>query len=205
MLLSHHQNAGPNHDIKIANRCFENLAQFRYLATTVTNQNLIHEKITRRLNSDSACHHSVQKLLSSCRLSKKIKIRIYRTIIFPVVLYGCETWSLILWEEHRPRVFENRVLGRLFGPKMDEVTGDCGKLHTGRVCSMNGEKRNAYSILVGKLQGKRPLEYQDVGRWINIKKNLRERGWGGTDWIDVVQDRDQWWALVNMVMNLLVP
>jgi hypothetical protein len=56
-------------------------------------------------------------------LSKNLKIRIYKTIILPVVLYGCETWSLTLREEHRLRVFENRVLRRIFGPKKDEVTG----------------------------------------------------------------------------------
>jgi ribosomal protein S2 len=68
MLLSCHQNAGQNHDIKITNRCFENVAQFRYLGRTVTNQNLIHEEIKRRLNSGNACCHSIQKLLSSCLL-----------------------------------------------------------------------------------------------------------------------------------------
>jgi hypothetical protein len=56
-------------------------------------------------------------------LSKHLKIRIYKTIILPVVLYGCETWSLTLKEEHRLRVFENRVLMRIFGPKRDDVTG----------------------------------------------------------------------------------
>jgi hypothetical protein len=61
--------------------------------------------------------------------SDRIKIRIYKTIILPVVLYGCETWSLTLREEHRLRVFENRVLRRIFGPKRDEVTGGWRKLH----------------------------------------------------------------------------
>jgi hypothetical protein len=67
--------------------------------------------------------------LSSRLLSKNLKIRIYKKIILPVVLYGCETWSLILREEHRLRVFENRVLRRVFGPKRDEVTGEWRKLH----------------------------------------------------------------------------
>jgi hypothetical protein len=58
-----------------------------------------------------------------------MKIRIYKTIILPAVLYGCETWSWTLREEHRLRVFENRVLRRIFGPKRDEVTGDWRKLH----------------------------------------------------------------------------
>jgi hypothetical protein len=92
------------------------------LGTTLTNRNPIQEEIKRRLKSGSACYHSVQDLLSSSLLSKNTKIKIYRTIILPV-LYGCETWSLTLREEHRLRVFENKVLRRMFGPKRDEVTG----------------------------------------------------------------------------------
>jgi hypothetical protein len=71
----------------------------------------------------------VQDLLSSSLLSKNIKIKICRTVILRVVLYGCETWYLILREEHRLRVFENRVLKRIFGPKRDEVTGEWRRLH----------------------------------------------------------------------------
>jgi hypothetical protein len=81
MLLSHHQNVSQNRDIKIANRSFENVSPFKYLGTTVTNQNLIQEEIKRRLNSGNACYHSVQSLLSSCLLSQNLKIRIYKTII----------------------------------------------------------------------------------------------------------------------------
>jgi hypothetical protein len=84
---------------------------------------LTQEEIKRRLNSGNACYHSVQKLLPSRPLSKNVKIRIYKTIILSVVLYGCQTWSLTLREEHRLGVFENRVLRRIFEPKRDEVTG----------------------------------------------------------------------------------
>ena len=66
----------------------------------------------------------MQNILSSRLLSKNLKIKVYRTIILPVVLYGCETWSLTLREERRMRMFENRVLRRVFGPKRDEVTGN---------------------------------------------------------------------------------
>jgi hypothetical protein len=113
------------------------LEQFRYLGTTITNQNLIQEEIKRRLNSGNACYHSVQNLLSSRLLPKNIKIRIYETIILPVVLYGCETWSLTLREKHRLRVAENRVR-RIFGQKRGEVTGGWRKLH-------NEELYNFYS------------------------------------------------------------
>jgi hypothetical protein len=90
MLLSRHQNAEQNHDIKTADRSFKNVAQFKYLGMTVTNKNLIQEESKRRLNLDNACYHAVQNLLSSHLLSKNIKIRTYKTIILSVVLYGCE-------------------------------------------------------------------------------------------------------------------
>jgi hypothetical protein len=94
--------------------------------------------IKRILNPGNACYHEVQNLLSSRLLSKNVKTRIYKTIILPVVLYGCETLSLTLREEHRLGVFENRVLRRIFGPKRDEVTGEWRKLH-------NGELHDLYS------------------------------------------------------------
>jgi hypothetical protein len=124
-----------------------------------------------------------------------VKIKIYKTIILPVVLYVCETWSLMLREEHRLRVFENRVLRRIFGPKRDEVTGCWRKLHNeelhglysspgtvrvikarmmrwaGHVACM-GEVRAAYNILVGRPEGRRPLG-RPRHRWEdNIKMDL---------------------------------
>ena len=99
------------------------------MGTALTNQNSIQEEIKSRLKSGNACYHLVQNLLSCSLLSKNIKIKIYRTIILPVVLYGCETWSLTMREEHRLRVSENRVLRRIFGPRRDEVTREWRKLH----------------------------------------------------------------------------
>jgi hypothetical protein len=103
---------------------------------TITNQNLIQEKIKRRLNSGNACYHSVQNLLSSRLLSNNIKIRVYKTIILLVVQYGHETWSQTLREEHRLKMFENRVLGRIFGPKSDEVMGWWRELHNLELCDL---------------------------------------------------------------------
>jgi hypothetical protein len=80
------------------------------------------------LNSGDACYHSVQNILSSRLVPKNLKIKIYKTVILPVVLYGCETWSLTLGEEHGLRVFKNRVLRRIFWPKREE-DGSWGKLH----------------------------------------------------------------------------
>ena len=81
------------------------------------------------LSATLSCYHSVQDLLSSRLLSKNVKIKIYRTIISPVVLYGCETRSLTLREKRKLRVFENMVLRRLFGPRREEVTGEWRRLH----------------------------------------------------------------------------
>jgi hypothetical protein len=136
MLLSRQQNVGQTRDMKIANRSFQNVSQFKCLGTTVTNQNLIQEKIKRRFNSGNACHYSVQNLLSYRLLLKNIKIRIYKTIILPVVLYGCEAWSLTLREECRLGVFENRVLRRIFGPKGHEVNGGNCTMKSFMICTL---------------------------------------------------------------------
>jgi hypothetical protein len=93
ILLPHHQNAGQNHETKRANRSLVSVVQFKYLGITVTNQTLIHEEIKERLNSVSACYHSVQNLLSSHLMSDSVRIRIYKIIILYLVLYGCETYS----------------------------------------------------------------------------------------------------------------
>ena len=110
--------------MKIDSNSFEVVKEFKYLGKTLTNQNCIQVEVKSRLKLGNACYHSVQKLLSSPFLSKNLNIKIYRTIILHVVLYGCERWSLTLREERRLRVFENGVLRRIFGPKRDEVTGE---------------------------------------------------------------------------------
>jgi len=99
------------------------MEQFKYFGTTLTHQNSIQEEIKSRLKSGTACYHSVQNILSSSLLSKNIKIKIYRAIILPVVLYGCETWLFTLREEHALRVLENRMLRRIYGPTRDKVMG----------------------------------------------------------------------------------
>jgi hypothetical protein len=157
-----------------------------------------------------------------------VKFRIYKTIILSVVLYGCGTWSLTVREEHKLRVFENRVLRRIFVPKWDGVTGGWRKLHNddlhnlypppsiigiiksrmmrwvGHVARI-GEKRNVHRLLVGKPVENRPLG-RPKRRWINnIKMDLLEIGVNVVDWIGLAQDRYRWRALVNSVMNLRVP
>jgi hypothetical protein len=143
-------------------------------------------------------------------------------------LYGCETWSLILTEERRLRVFENRVVRRVFRPKRDEETGELRKLHNkelndlyslpnivrvvksrrmrwvGHVASM-GEERGVHRVLLGKPEGKRPLG-RPRRRWEdNIKIDVQEVGGDCGDWMELVQDRDRWRALVSTVKNLRIP
>ena len=115
--------------MSIDNSTFETVEEFKYLGTALTNQNSIPEEIKSRLRLGNACYYSVQNLLSSRLLSKNLNIKIYRTIILPVVLYGCEAWSLTLREERKLRTFENMVLRRIFGPRRDEVTGEWRRLH----------------------------------------------------------------------------
>ena len=109
MVMSRDQNAERIHSVSIDNSTFERVEEFKYLGTNLTDQNSIAEEIKSRLRSRNACHHSVQNLLSSRLLSKNLRIKTYRTIILPVVLYGCETWSLTLREGRKLRVFENMV------------------------------------------------------------------------------------------------
>jgi hypothetical protein len=158
---------------------------------------------------------------------KNLKIKIYKTVIFLVALYECETWSLTLGEEHKLRVFENRVLRRIFGPKR-EGDGSWRKLQNdelhslysspnivrviksrrmrwaGHVAHMR-EGRGVYGVLVGKPEGNRPL-VRPRRRWEdNIKLELREIGIDGANWIQLAQDRVLCRAFVNTVTNLRVP
>ncbi|KAJ4428825.1 hypothetical protein ANN_25818 [Periplaneta americana] len=227
MIMSRDQNIVRNGNIKIGDLSFEEVEKLKYLGATVTNINDTREEIKRRINVGNACYYSVEKLLSSSLLSKNLKVRIYKTVILPV-LYGCETWTLTLREEHRLRVFENKVLRKIFGAKWDEVTGEWRKLHNtelhalysspdiirnlksrrlrwaGHVARM-GESRNAYRVLVGRPEGKRPLG-RPRRRWEdNIKMDLREVGYDDRDWINLAHDRDRWLAYVRAAMNLRVP
>jgi hypothetical protein len=161
-------------------------------------------------------------------LSKNLKIKIYRTIILPVVLYGCETWSLTLREEKKLRVFEVLVLRRIFGPRRDEVTGEWRRLHIeelndlytspnmvrviksrrmrwARHVTHMGEESGVYRVLVGKPEGKRLLG-RPRRRWVNnIWTDLQKVGCGYMDWIGLAQDMERWQTLVSAVMNLRVP
>ena len=123
MVLSRDPDAVPSHIIKTDNSSCERVQEFKYLGIALTYKNSFQEDIKSRPKSGNACCLSVQNLWFSSLLSKNLKIKIYRAIILPFVLYECETWSLILRKERRPRVFENKVPRRICGPRRDEVTG----------------------------------------------------------------------------------
>jgi hypothetical protein len=129
--MSRHHNSGQNQNNRRANGSFETVAKFKYFRTTLTN----HDEIKNRLNSADACYHSVQNLLSLHLISKNLKIKIYKTVILPVVLYGCGTWSLTLREEHILGVFEDRVLRKIFGPEREEE-GSWRKQHNDELHSL---------------------------------------------------------------------
>jgi hypothetical protein len=165
------------------------------LGTTLTNQNDIHDEIKSKLNSGILFIIQSKIFFSSRLISKNLKIKIYKTIILPVVLYGCKTWSLTFGQEHRLRVFEKRVLRKIFGPKREE-DGSLRKLHhdvhsmfsssnivrviksrrmrwAGHVERM-GEGIGVYRDLVARPEGKRPLG-RSRRRWEdNIKMDLTE-------------------------------
>ena len=190
MVKSRDQNAGRFQSVRMDNSTFERVEEFKYLGTILTNQNSIPEEIKSRLGSGNACYHSVQNLLSSRLQSKNVKIKIYRTIISPVVLYGCKTW----------------LLRRIFVPRRDEVTGEWRRLHneelndlysppdivrviksrrmnrTGHVAHM-GEERVVYRVLLGKPEAGRQLG-RPRRRWVdNIRMDLWDVGiWTGLGW-----------------------
>jgi hypothetical protein len=158
--------------------------------------------------------------------SQNLKTKIYRTVMLPLLLYACATWSLTFREEHGLRVFENKML-RIFGPKREE-DGSWRKFRNDELHSLNSlpnivrviksrrmrwaghvarieEGRGVNRVLVGRLKGKRSLG-RPRRRWEdNIKMDLREIGIDGANWIRLAQDRVQWGASVNTVMNLRVP
>ena len=149
-------------------------------------------------------------------------------IILPIIMCGCETWSLTLREERKLRVFENMVLRRIFGPRRDEVTGEWRRLHNEELhdlysspnivrviksrrmrraanVALMGEEMGVYRVLVWKPEGWRPLG-RPRRRWVdNIRMDLQEVGCVYMDWIGLAQDRDRWRTLVSAVMNPRVP
>jgi len=177
--------------------------------------------------SGNTSYHSVQNFLSSSLLSKNIKIKIYKTIILPVVFYESENWSLTMREECRLRVFETRVLRRIFVSKRDNITGECRRLHNEELNDLHSSPNIIWVIKSrrvtwvgyvacmgrevctgfwwGNLGETDHLEDPGIDGWIILHWVFRKWNEGGMDSIDLAQDRDRWQALVNAVLNLQDP
>jgi hypothetical protein len=168
-----------------------------------------------------------QKLNEAFEMGEQLEHLGTTNVILPVVVYGCETWSLTLREEHRLRTFANWVLREVFGPKRDKVKGEWRQLHNKELsdhyCSPNivrviksrrmrwvghvacmEEMGGVCRVVVGKSDGKRPLGIPRRGWLDNIKMDLQEVGCEGMDWIDLAQERDRCRALMNVVMKLRI-
>ena len=204
------RNRGDFEDIDIGENRFEHVEKFKYLGSVITRKNEIQEEIKARLKAGNACYFSVSTLLRSRILSRNIKLRIYKTIILPTVLYGCETWPLTLKDEQRLKVFENKVLRKIFGPKKDESTGEFRRLHNAELRSMHpvniievissrrlkwackvvglSNERIPKKLINAEPTGKRPRG-RPKRRWEDsIKSDLMNLGLEGSPWTEICSD-----------------
>ncbi|PSN30365.1 hypothetical protein C0J52_25956 [Blattella germanica] len=182
---------------------FEEVAEFKYLGALITNSNEIQKQIKHRLNSGNACYYASQRLLSSQLLSKNIKLKIYKTVILPVILYGCETWTLTLREKKRLRLIENKLKDIYGKPDIIRKIKSHRLRWAGDVAQM-GDERVVRRILEGKPEGKRPVG-RSIMKWENnINQDLTEVDYTEDDWKTLAQDRDVWRAYVRTAMNLRV-
>ena len=147
------------------------MEKFKYLGVTVTNTNDIREEIKRRINMGNACYYSLEKILSARLLSKKIRVKTYKTVILfrvlSIVLYSCKTWSLTLREEYRLRVFKNKALRKIFRAKKDDITREWRKLH-------NAELHALYSSpnIIKSLKSRRLRWAGRVALWISPEMHI---------------------------------
>ena len=173
MVMSRNQNARLSHTIKTDNSSIESVEVFKCLGTNLTDQNFIQEEIKSKLKMENASYHLVQNLLSCSLLFEKIYIKIYRTVILIVVLYGCETWLLTLREEHKLR-----VLRRIFGPKRDEVRREWRKIHNEELNDLYSSPNTIWVIKFRRT------------RWVGHVARMGERICAYRVWVGKVRERD---------------
>ena len=206
---------------------YKHLYWSRFLVFLIENQECIYEEIKCRFKAGNSFYYTVQTVFYSRFLSKNLKIKIIKTIIFLVVLYGCETLSLRLNKGCKTRVFENLTMRRIFWPKRNE-NREWRRLHNEELLSSYrsasivrvikfrrlrwvahvarmDEGQRSFKILTDKPTWKRPLGGPRC-RWEdNIRMDLNEIATNTRNWVDSAQDRDYYRAFVNAVLNLRVP
>ncbi|KAJ4438516.1 hypothetical protein ANN_14461 [Periplaneta americana] len=174
MVMTRDQNIVRTGNIQIEDLSFEEVEKFKYLGATVTNINDTREEIKRKINMGNACYCSVGKLLSSSLLSKNLKVRIYKTVILPV-LYGCETWTFTLREEQRLKVSENKVLRKIFEAKRNKIIREWRKLHNAELHALYSSPDIIRNIKSGSLRwaghvarmGESRNAYRIYSRWLD--------------------------------------
>ena len=203
----------------------EGVQSFKYLGSTITSDNEIDIEIAERIGSGSRCAYALNKVLTSRRVSRKTKLRIYNIMIRPIVLYGCETWTLTKARIHRLEVFENSILRRIYGPIFDNAQGQWVRRHNRDLrelsnqpyiqnvikarrlrwaghCARMPDERTPKIVMNGVVQGQRPVG-RPWYRWVdNIQKDTREIAPDIRDWQEIAQDREQWRGLVTAAVGL---
>lgn len=219
MVISRRENHEEN--LEVENYKFERVQNFKYLGVTINSKNNNHDEIKIRLTAANKCYYGVTSILKSKQVSLKSKITIYKVIIRPVLLYACETWPMTKGDEDKLATLERRILRRIFGPKINNMTQQYEKRNNIEIQQLYKEldivavlknKRMAWAghvwrsnglmkeVLKWKPQGKRPLG-RPKQRWIDkVEKNLAEIGI--RDGETIAQDRDRWKQVCVAVMGL---
>lgn len=206
-------------NIMIDNKKIEEVESFKYLGATVTNLNMMEKEITVRIASANKSYYSLMPLMKRKSITRYTKIRLYNTVIRPVVLYACETWSLTKKQQQRILVFENNILRRITGPIFDEGEQRWRRRHNaeirattkqesivdvmnrfkmrwaGHIARMD-EHRIPKKVMLGQVTGRRP-KGRPRKRWADgLKKDLQERGIDQEVWMETAQDRNVWRSLL---------
>ncbi|KAI5646743.1 hypothetical protein NE865_00998 [Phthorimaea operculella] len=204
-------------DLHVGGTVYKGVAKFKYLGCTVTDMNTREEEIDIRIQNALRCSAALHKVLVSKLLSRRTKIRIYKTVIRPILMYGCETWTLTLKEENKLLVAERKILRKILGPvknldgsyrvrknaEIEDLVAEPNiigetKAHRlrwlGHIERME-EDRSAKKAYLGKPYGRRPVGRPRY-RWSDVvQSDLRDLQ--AADWREAAQDRDKWRKLVS--------
>ena len=198
---------------------------FKYLGSTITDNNLMDKEITERVGIGNRCAFALNKVMTSRNISRRTKLRIYNIIIRPTVLYGCETWTLTKARIKKLEVFENGILRRIFGPIYDAANDQWTRRHNIDLRQLSGqpfiqdvvksrrlrwaghcarmtEERTPKIVMNGTVQGRRPVGRPRY-RWIdNVKEDVHNIAPDIDNWQEAAQDRRHWRGSVKAAMGL---